>query len=59
MTTAALVQRLTRLDAMVSALVGTVAVPTAVELMQMAMSPPDPWQVAALQSAAPRWSVEL
>jgi hypothetical protein len=55
MTTASTLARISRLEAAVAALAGTAAVPVAVVLMELALGgPPDPWQAAALASAAPR-----
>jgi hypothetical protein len=55
MSAATLAARLTRLEAQTAALAGTAQVPSATELMALALGgAPDPWQVQVLQSAASR-----
>jgi hypothetical protein len=54
MTTAALMARLTKVEAQVEAFTSTQPVPDAVELMTRAGMPPDAWQRQVLQSSEPR-----
>jgi hypothetical protein len=54
MTTASVLTRLTRLEALVAALADPPPLPEVTQLMRGAGLDPDPWQIQVLQSQAPR-----
>jgi hypothetical protein len=54
MTSASVAARLARAEALVQALAGAQAVPSAVDLMRAGGMEPDGWQAAVLQSSASR-----